>query len=592
VNKGLRLITMVAMVLVLVTGVTLTSCGGGEEELGPLSAPGISIYQYLLGSKATYDASVYNSMAEGGGEAGFKFGLAGAAYPSYHFSMATKDATANAVFPPPYTVAGVQIYKNTTQKAATTFAQIGAGDQSAVLGAIFFGQLTVAEQDAVVTAVAGFFNRQENDVAASKAPNTTSAYQILKGVSQAAADAWATEVTAGGDPADRLFINMTKSFVSAYPSAFLPFWTMYDPTITTVAQIPASPTTAQIEGVALLAGKSSFTNGTAGAFYAPTKLAGQTQTIGDTKAQALYPGKAYSALNAQQEKPYVDAAIFAALPSYYTNTYGAGASAVIAGTRNGVAAGMAAAGYIAATHTTYALCTGVEKAFVDQGVSSSAIPAGQALEWEYITFSAVPGAIMGWASELGGVLTLDKTICYAALNSSVGLSAAVQWMADVTAGVHPRQAYYRWLAKGSVVAAGAANPLIRLAVGEFSFKIDNKWGDEITLDSLNINFQIKSTVLSATGDMVDTAKMALGDAVYVPKEGIILRLMAPIKQLDMITWLVMSGKDSTTGGKLAGNAFDQVLAGTMTWVVTVNATISNAVGETITQTYNLTWAPS
>ena len=580
-NKGLRLITMVAMVLVLVTGITLTSCGG-EDEPGPLTAPGISVYQYLLGSKGTFDAGVFNSMAEGGGEAGFKFGLAGAAYPSYHFSTATKDAVANAVFPPPYTVLGVKIYKNPAQKAATTFAMIGAGDQSAVLGTIFATQFTAAEQDMVVTAVAGFFNRQENDTAASKAPAATSAYAILKGVSQSAADAWAADVAAGKDLADSFFIRLVRSSVAAYPTQF---------------GLPANPTDAQIDAVSLVFGKSSFTDGTAGSFYAPTKLAGQTQTIGDTTAQAKY-GKAYKDLNvAMGEKATVDGMINAALPSAFATkaaSIGMTRDALVAVTRDGTAASMAALGYIASTHTTYAACTGVEKATVDQGVSAAVVTVtgSPALEWEYVTFSAVPGAIMGWASELGPALTLDKTICYAALNSSVGLSAAEQWMADVTAGVHPRQAYYRWLAKGGVVAMGAANPLIRLAVGEFSFKIDNTWGDEISLDSLNINFQIKSTVLSATGDMVDTAKMALGDAVYVPKEGIILRLMAPIKQLDMITWLVMSGKDSTTAGKLAANAFDQVLAGTMTWVVTVNATISNAAGETITETYNLTWAPS
>jgi len=596
---------VVALSLILVAGVVVSGCGNGQAALQKAA---IELTQYLKGTTVDFDAATLYGISEGGGEAGWKFGQAMAIYPTYYFSEATLDAMAAYVFGSPY-----RIGDNVSD---TTYAQLTAGDQMAAQGAAFFS-MPQAEQDVVATAVAGFFNRVDNDMAEAKAPADTSAYAILAGVDADAATAWAAEVTAGQDYVDRFFINLVKSFVTAYPSNFLPFWTQYDPAIVTVADIPAAPTNAQVEAVARLAGESQFKNGTAGAMY-PTQRDVQSVILYGDQGVTSYADLATELPAAvATAAPYlVDAAVYANLTTAYGSI--AVAEAALGPTRDAVAAGMMAAGYVSAA--TYAALPGSEKAFVDMAVYGTALP-GPAGEWDYITLAAVPGAMLGFGSELSDLkainaqvlyskayadltateatavdsAALKQNMAYVTLSSSVTVTAAEGWKAAVEAGVHPRQAMYRWLSYEGVSASGAMAPMIRLSLGEFAFKITNPNDYQITIDSMEMNAQVESTAVHgaiAAGYAVDAAKLSVGDKVYVPANGeVALSLLAPTKVYDMITWQVMAGLDSTTGGDLAKDVFDQIQAGTVAWVVTLDVTMSNE-EETIVESYPLSWAPS
>jgi len=158
-KKWSRLAIMFAFSLVLVAGGLLASCSSGQAAL---EMPDMEMFQYLKGSTVDFNDATLNAMAEGGGEAGFKFGLMKSIYPGIF--EANKDAVAAMVFPPPY-----KIIKATDNASVTTYAMLTAGDKTVVDGTIYATKLTAAQQDVVMTAVAGLFNRVENDSAAAKA---------------------------------------------------------------------------------------------------------------------------------------------------------------------------------------------------------------------------------------------------------------------------------------------------------------------------------------------------------------------------------------------------------------------------------------
>ena len=189
---------------------------------------------------------------------------------------------------------------------------------------------------------------------------------------------------------------------------------------------------------------------------------------------------------------------------------------------------------------------------------------------------------------------LDENIAYLTLNSQVTTTAANHWVTDVEGGVNPKQAFHRWLAKEGVSEMASAGPLIQVSVQEFYFKVVNPNDYDISLDSLNMNFQVKA---STTGEEVDAAKQAVADTIWVPaKEGdkdgeIVVRVIAPVKTMDVITWAMMAGKASTEAQALAGDVWGQIQAGTAKWDVTVEAKVSNKT-DTQTKTYTLEWLPS
>jgi hypothetical protein len=240
------------------------------------------------------------------------------------------------------------------------------------------------------------------------------------------------------------------------------------------------------------------------------------------------------------------------------------------------------AGYI--TATSYGACNAYEKVVVN-GMVWSALGAG---EQSYVLGLALPGLFGLVQAEMTDGVSLDQTICYLTLSSSVNVTSAEGWEEDVTAGVNLRQAFYRWLAKEGVSGMAAAGSLIQLSVQEFYFKITNPNKYDISLDSLTISFQIQAS----TGETVTAARQSLGEQVWVPaKETVNFRVLAPVKTTDVITWQIMVGKSTTEAMALAADVWGQVQAGTATWDVSVEATVSNKT-ETQNETYTMEWIPS
>ena len=314
-KKGVKILVAVALSLVLLAGIGLTGCGGGEE-LGPLKAPSMSIYQYLKGVSSDLNKPLIQTMAGGGGEPGYIMGLAATVYPTFYYNTAARDATAAARFPNYW-----YIPTEADVGQPTKFAWLQGGDPTTV-DKLIFGNMPAANQDVVNMVVTGFFNGLDTQLADALAPAETSAYGILlDSTSKANADAWATAIgAAGADYADEFFYYMLKPTVDTYGCAAI--------------GLPSGCTPAMIGAV----GKVRFTNGTAGAMY-PTKA--------EEKAQAMY-SESYKDLDAQK-KAAVDGAVYAALPSIYAN------DAARTAARDGMAYYCATTlGLINPTHTTYA----------------------------------------------------------------------------------------------------------------------------------------------------------------------------------------------------------------------------------------------
>ncbi len=555
-SRIFRVAVFLMLSLAVVGGVALTACSNGQSEL---EMPAVTLASYAKGTSVDFNDATLNQIAEGGGEAGYKYGLAATLYPTYRYSTAARDALAKALFGATYYIGdGV---------SPTTYTQLTAGDKLYVDGAIFATALTAQEQAAVTTVIAGFFDRVDTDMAAAKLPAATSAYAILKnGAGQAAADAWVADIVGGKNYADRFFVHLVKQYVTAYPAAFEPFWLALG-----YPGVPATPSEAAIEVVAGIAGKTSFVNGTAGTMY-PTQR--------EEQAQAIYL-KAYKDLSAL-EAPYADAAVYQNLPSVFGT--GAAADAARAATRDGVAAGMKLAGYITADN--YTAANEMEKAIVDQALFVTALP-GPSQERDYIDFAAVPGAVLGWGAEMAAAVPLQQNIAYLTLKSSVTTTAANHWAADVENGTHPRQAFYRWLSKETVSQSAAMGTLIQLGLAEFTLKITNPNKYEISVDSLNVVCQVASSALGSE-ILADAARQVIPEKIWVPGDGeASIRVVAPVKTFDVITWAVLAGKSTPDAQKLGADVWKQFQAGTAEWTVVVEAKVSNDT-DTMTETFTLT----
>ena len=120
-------------------------------------------------------------------------------------------------------------------------------------------------------------------------------------------------------------------------------------------------------------------------------------------------------------------------------------------------------------------------------------------------------------------------------------TAVINWKKDVDGGLSVKTAYYRWMAKEPLLALKGLGTLIRLGTAEFLIKVTNPNKYAISIDLAQYNFQVAA---AKTGDIVDTAKVVAADKVWVPAEGeVLVKVVAPVKQLDMITWAVMAGKE-------------------------------------------------
>ena len=540
-GKLVRITSLAMLILVIVAGATFAACSKGQAKL---ELPTVELYQYLKGTTGDLNDATLNQVAEGGGEPGYKFGNMKYIYPTVF--AANKDTVAAALFGSPY--------KFGDGVSTTTYAQLTAGDQLAVDGTIFATKLSAAEQDVVTNALAGFFNRQEVDLSNAKALTATSFYLTLYGkVSQAAADGWKADIEAkaGLLYAGKAYADLTATEKQVVIAVADPVGLFYK----------------ALAGNAVY-GEIGFRNGVAAATY---------PTLAEAKAQLIY-SKAYKNLDPVTEAPNVDGAVYAALASYYPD------DAARATARGGTAWYLKSLGYV--TSDNYSALNYVEKARVDQALSASFTSgSAQNKERDYIDFFATPGAMLLFVAEMSDAVPLNQTICYLTLYGNVNATSAEGWKKDVTAGVNSRQAFYRWLAKEGVSAMGAAASLIQLGLQEFYFKIDNPNNYDISLDSLTIDFQVKAS----TGETVTAARQSLGEQVWVPAEQAInLRVLAPVKTMDVITWQVMIGKSTSQAMTLAADVWGQIQAGTAKWDVSVEATVSNE-KETLIETYTLQW---
>ena len=115
---------------------------------------------------------------------------------------------------------------------------------------------------------------------------------------------------------------------------------------------------------------------------------------------------------------------------------------------------------------------------------------------------------------------------------------------------------------------------------------------------MSVNVQMDSNGFGLYPETkIDVAKAAIGDKVFVPPEGVMVKLMMPIKTMDILVWRVMAGDDSAKAGTYAADCWGKISpwdgsAGTPTFYMTVEATISSTgvdVPETITKKYDLEW---
>jgi hypothetical protein len=176
-----------------------------------------------------------------------------------------------------------------------------------------------------------------------------------------------------------------------------------------------------------------------------------------------------------------------------------------------------------------------------------------------------------------------------------GTAAAEAWKTDVAAGVHPVQAFKRWMVRPALEGLRGLGLMIQLSTAEFSFTISNSNDYDVIIDSIDLNVSCNANGFGYyTARDVDAAKLALHDAVWVPANGSIeLHLIVPMKTLDMLTWLIVgAGLDSTTAGTYASDVWSRLKAGTAVWDVTLITSQSSPEGQNIPDaTYTLKWTP-
>jgi hypothetical protein len=319
----------------------------------------------------------------------------------------------------------------------------------------------------------------------------------------------------------------------------------------------------------------------------------------DAKAKAAYAGKEYAQITAA-ERAVLDTALAAFLATMQTQVTAANADVTAKSTPAYIAA-MVAAG----AHKTAAdAADDIEAALISAGVPAALAAAAKAAAEPNYAYAMsqlpeLPAAdvAMVVAVAVGGViLQADlQTMDAFPVLQGVNLAAAEGWKTDVTASVHPVQAFKRWMVKPALLGLTGMGLLIQLSVAEFTFKITNPNDYDVSIDTIDFNASCNANGFGYyTARDVDAAKMALHDAVWVPANGSIdLHMIVPMKTLDMLTWLIVGpGLDSTTAGTYAADVWGKMKAGTAVWNVTI-VTSQSHVEETIPDaTYTLTWTPA
>lgn len=593
------------VVAILAGGLLSTGCG---ESKAALVKPTIELFQFQKGPTVDFDDATINSAANA--EANVKYGTAKAIYQSVW--AANQEAVANQLFPPPY-------WKG--DGVTTKYASLASGDQTAVDGTIFATKLTAAQQDKVVEAVGGLFSLYDEELAAAKPLQQNTAYGILyltdnsgamSEAWRADAEAWMTALNAwaGANRAGKTFAQLS------YEDRALASDNVFAQGNGTI-----NPQYAFWRVMV----KSSFRNGIA---------SGTNLGLADNVSMQTF-GKGYAQLNCT-ESPVVDFMVYEQLDPVAkatvdgtvafmvtnqalldTQVFDAkGMTSAKAGFDAEVAGGM----NVELALYKWLAYEGLRNSFIlsyyptilearlaelypgqayaqlnrcDQGVVNAAVFAALNPYEQGFANAVIPGLWGKVQAEMTDAIAMDQTTLVrgpTGLRAATGTETAViNWKKDVDGGVPVKTAYYRWLAKEALVALKGLGTLIRLGNGEFLFRVINPNKYAISIDSAQYSFYVSSTALSAAGNKVDTAKVAMSDKLWVPAESeLLVKVVAPIKQLDMITWAVMAGQTSANATALSADVWAQFQAGTQTWIISIDAKISDDKGEnTISEAYTL-----
>jgi hypothetical protein len=147
---------------------------------------------------------------------------------------------------------------------------------------------------------------------------------------------------------------------------------------------------------------------------------------------------------------------------------------------------------------------------------------------------------------------------------------ATNFKAAVESGTFLRQAFYRWLAMEKVKEMASSALLIQESVGEFYVTITNPNKYEISIDQLKLVF--KTTAGTST---IDGARQSLG-GIWIPAEETVeLKVLAPTKSYDLVSWLAMAGTDTTTARSMAAEVWSKIQNGTITWTLEYDVDVSH-----------------
>jgi len=614
-GKILRVVSLVALSLVLVATVALVSCA--EEEKAELMAPDMTLSQYLKGSTADFDAGVINTMSEGGGEGGAKAMMLAMTFPELkckeyaNLTAAQKEAVDQAL------VAFLDSIEDSiadgepleTNPAYTTLHELqgmawfgrwaswgrdvvdafymtwpnptGRGSECEFKDWITqYGLADVTGNDAYVWAGAGAGKKYAEQSAADRATIDADLALFEETMQEDADAAYAAAAAAGAAAGEAAFM---AELAANWPAALA---------AATAAATAAGEAAGEAAFQTELATNWPTAAAAAGAAAAAAGEAAAGAEIQKPEWSAAFAA-AYAAGSAANPDPFsaeFRAAFTAELEANWPEAY---AAMMAAATAAGEPAFMAelATNWPDALSAATAAATAAGEAAGEQAFQGTLYMSYP----DALNAAVAAATAAGIAAGTPAMIAAVKASEAFAVLKMLGKPAADGWKADVTATVpvHPRQAFYRWMAKGAVSAMAAAAPLIRLSVAEFSIKVTNPNEYWISLDSLTVNASIDvdwfGTVIP-----VDVAKVVLNEKVWVPPmeddvEGeVTVRLLAPVKVYDVITWGVMAGYDSTKAGGLATFAFDKIQAGTAVWDMTIDAVISAETG-TITESYDLQW---
>ena len=487
---------------------------------------------------------------------------AGTINPEYSFwrimvQASFRDGIAAATYPDVAEARATALY-------AKSYAALDPCAQKPAVNAAVWAALTAGQQANVTERVTGTFTLATEQVEGVKADNQNIYYQTLSALSdnlttsdnatQAALN-WASAVapTAPGTSENTSFYNELKYGQAQWKSmlTYKYFGTDNYTALSSASQAVVDQSDLGTFALSV-AQRSDVMPLTSNVLYTPTLQYGVSATAaagwaadvgaGINRELALYKWMAYESFRAGTAATFYPTQVAAKLAALYPGKAATALTSCEAITLNGA--------------VWSGLGTG------EQAYGTSAM-------------SGMWGKVQ---AEMTDAVAMNQTTLSMALRSTGGTAfssetAATNFKAGVESGMSVRQAFYRWLAKENVKQMASSAVLIQQSVGEFYFKVTNPNKYEITIDEVVFHFQ---TTAGASSEVIDGARAIL-QTICVPAEGeIILKVLAPTKAYDLISWLVMDGKDSNTARAMASEVFSKIQAGTIVWTYTADAQVSNA----------------